>query len=125
MTRLPWRRALIALGLLFSANAAAAMNTAGWKFDQPSVADMDQGGARVHGSVCRISAVTPSGLSGVRIERVDGAGHVLASSVARLSRDLSGRDVGCAFYDRRTDWQLNNGDRVRVCAAGDGDCPVG
>lgn len=124
MTRLPWRAGLIALGAMLSANVAAAMNTAGWKFDQPSVADLQQG-ARVHGAVCRISAVTPGGLSGVRIERVDGTGHVLASSVARLSRDLSGRDVGCAFYDRRTDWQLNNGERVRVCAAHDGDCPVG
>ena len=124
MTRLPWRGGLIALGLVFSANAATAMNTDGWKFDQPSVADIDQG-ARVHGAVCRVSAVTPSGLSGVRIERVDGAGRVLASSVARLSRDLSGRDIGCAYYDRRTDWQLNNGDRVRVCAAGEGDCPAG
>jgi len=119
-----WRRGLLALGLALTANAAAAMNCAGWKFEEPSVADSDQG-ARVHGSVCRVSAVTPTGLSGVRIERVDGGGHVLAFSVARLSRDLAGRDVGCAFYDRRTDWQLNTGDRVRVCAAGDGDCPIG
>ncbi|MGA0601977.1 hypothetical protein ACO2Q3_14825 [Caulobacter sp. KR2-114] len=124
MIDLPWRRGLLVVGLALVANAAAAMNTSGWKFEQPSVAGLDQG-VRVHGSVCRISAVTPGGLSGVRIELVDGSGRLLAFSVARLSRDLAGRDVGCAFYDRRTDWQLNVGDRVRVCAAGDGDCPVG
>ncbi len=124
MTHLAWRGGLIALGLVLSADAAMAMNTASWKFEPPSVAEPDQG-VRVHGAVCRGPAVTPNGLSGVRIERVDGAGHVLAFSVARLSRDLVGRDVGCAFYDRHTDWRMNSGDRIRVCAAGNGDCRVG
>jgi len=124
MNRPSWGRGLLVFGLVLSANAAGAMNISGWKFEHPSVLGDDQG-ARVHGSVCRISAVTPGGLSGVRIELVDDSGRVVASSVARLSRDLAGRDVGCAFYDRHTDWQLNVGERVRVCAAGSAECPAG
>lgn len=116
-----WRTGFLALGLVLAATAAPAMNASGWKFDVPSVMGADQG-ARVHGSVCRQSAVTASSLSGVRIELVDGTGRVMAVSVARLSRDLGGRDAGCAFYDRRTDWQLAVGERVRVCPAGDGEC---
>lgn len=124
MTGLPWRSRLLALGLVLSANAAAAMDTSAWKFDAPSVLD-GLSGAAVHGSVCRLSPSIPAALSGVRIEHVDAGGRVLASSTARASRELAGRDVGCAFYDRQTPWRLGAGERVRVCAAGAGACPAG
>lgn len=122
-----WRRAgglVLALTLTAAATAVAGSTAGGRTFSAPSVVPVE-GGVRVHGSICRTSTVTPMTLSGVRIEWVDGAGHVLETKVARISRELTGRQVGCAFYDQKTDWGLNLGDRIRVCAAGGGDCPAG
>ncbi|HEX7758255.1 MAG TPA: hypothetical protein VF459_02050 [Caulobacteraceae bacterium] len=123
----PCRRAggvVLALMLTAAATAAMGSTVGGRTFSAPSVVPVE-GGVRVHGSVCRTSTVTPMTLSGVRIEWVDDAGHVVEAKVARMSRDLTGRQVGCAFYDQKTDWSLNLGDRIRVCAAGGGDCPAG
>ncbi len=124
MVILPWRAFGLAAMLTASATTAALASAAGGRtFSTPSVMTVD-GVVRVHGSICRTSTVTPGTLSGVRIEWVDVAGHVLDAKVARISRDLSGREVGCAFYDQKTDWGLNVGDRIRVCAAGGVDCPA-
>lgn len=125
-----WRAGVLALVVLLTSLAtsismgAVASTAGGRTFSVPSVVPGEEG-VRVHGSICRTSTVTPVTLHGVRIEWVNVAGHVMGVKVAHVSRDLAGREVGCAFYDQKTDWGLSDGDRIRVCAAGGGDCPAG
>lgn len=113
-----------ALGASMPGPSALGATLGGRTFSTPSLMETG-GGVRVHGSICRTSTVTPGKLSGVRIEWVDATGKLIGVKVAHPSRDLSGREVGCAFYDQKTDWTPNEGDRVRVCAAEGSGCPAG
>ena len=124
MNGFSWRAGGPALALLLTATSAMGATIGGRTFSTPSLMETD-GGVRVHGSICRTSTVTPGKLSGVRIEWVDATGKLIGVKVAHPSRDLSGREVGCAFYDQKTDWIPSEGDRVRVCAAEGSGCPVG
>lgn len=79
-------------------------------------------GTRFHGSVCRRSpTLSPTR---IRIERIDGAGTVVASASRTLS-GMGGRGGGCTFYDVPTDWTVGAGERVRVCALrSEAACPT-
>ncbi len=73
-------------------------------------------GARIHGVFCRTDLVTPVGPGLVRVERMDPGGRVATVAFGRLSRQLTGRQTGCGFFDISTDWQLGATDALRVSA---------
>ena len=114
--------ALAAVTLL--ASAASAASPEGFHISAPTVTS-DATGARIHGAVCRTSAISTASPGELRIERIDGGGRVMASAYARLSRGLTGRDGGCGYYDRQTDWRLAAGEHVAVCAATSRSCRAG
>ena len=118
--------ALAAVTLVASAASASpqGFGPQGFKIAAPSVTT-DAAGARIHGAVCRTSAISTVSSGELRIERIDGGGRVMASAYARLSRGLTGRDGGCGFYDRQTDWRLAAGEHVAVCAASSRSCRAG
>lgn len=93
-----------------------------YRIATPIVLAADQSKDRIHGAVCRTSTIAARGPGGVRIERLDATGAIIAVARARLSRGLTGRDGGCAFYDQQTDWRLSSRDRLRLCIDGSGAC---
>ena len=72
----------------------------------------------MHGAVCRAAPALPAGALSLRIEKLDAAGLVTASTTAR--QDLRPRNRTCAFYSVQTVWTATPGDTVRICATSHG-----
>ena len=71
-------------------------------------------GLRVHGWACRRARAMVGGL-GLRIERLDAEGRVVATVDVPLSTTrLSDHPVGCVTYDGETKWRLNEAETLRV-----------
>lgn len=71
-------------------------------------------GLRVHGWACRRSRAMVGGL-GLRIERLDAEGRVVATVDVPLSTTrLSDHPVGCVAYDGETKWRLNEAESLRI-----------
>lgn len=71
-------------------------------------------GLWIHGWACRRSRSMVGG-SGLRIERLDAEGRVVATVDIPLSTTrLSDHPVGCVSYDGKTGWRLNKAETLRV-----------
>lgn len=117
---------LISAGLLLTACAAyggaqvlpvdvLSQPMRGFRFS--SIDTLEAGeGMRLHGSICRDrpNLTTPTG---VRWERHNAAGQILATNLIPLSGGrISGRHGGCTTFDATLTWRPAPGERVLVCA---------
>jgi len=102
-----------ARGLPRSDVRVEVVNSAQIELRPPEVLIADRG-LWVHGWACRRSRAMVGG-AGLRLERLDAEGRVVASMDIPLSTTrLSDHPVGCVSYDGKTSWRLDETETLRV-----------
>lgn len=91
---------LVGFALAASAACAATPSLAGGAagFQVRAHATAEADGLDVHGDVCRRAPHAVASNAGVQVEERDAEGRVVARVTAPLSRTMSPRSNGCAFF---------------------------